>query len=51
MANLHTDLLVSALALLVVRFARDGGLLLLEPGLEELGGVELFLQIAQDLRG
>jgi len=49
--ELHVQLFLAAAAALVAGFAGEAGGLGGEPGREEAGGVEVGLEVAQDLGG
>jgi hypothetical protein len=50
-SNLHFDFLLAAAVLLELVFAFTAVALILEPGGEELGGVEVLLAFAEDIGG
>lgn len=50
-SDLHFQSLVAAPVALVLALALAPGALVVEPGLEELRGVEVFLEVAEDIGG
>lgn len=51
MSDLYLDFLLAAAVLLELIFAFAAVALILEPGSEELGGVEVLLAFAEDVSG
>ena len=48
MADLHLDLLLSSSVALVAAFSSSVISLVLDPGSEKVGGIELFLDFGED---